>query len=299
MVLLPGCVCCGAKCPYCPDWCSYTMQFLSPQVIQSGVFFGGSVNASCRQSQPPSFIKEYGICPGYTYTDTSHVHDICRFDNCDTQCEQNGLGSAQVNTDQKALSRVVVGSAFASPSTGTAFGVGLVAGIRSAGYANCNTNPEARLNSANVVVGVACKYIDSEQSNVLQIYIELTTFTYIYKRTTSFFPSYSYYKQITRTAMFPLDRVCVVEQEARRCDYFPDDALRAATPDGLLPMDLAISASGTSLGEWQNTITDNGGTDVNDSSYSVGAASFSCLEQSFTPTVRIGRRDCRTVNPLP
>jgi hypothetical protein len=275
------------------------MQFLSPQVIESGVFFGGSVNASCRQSEDLSFIRTYGICPGYTFTNTSHVHNICLFDNCDTQCQQDGLGSSEINRDQKALSQVVVGPRFSSSSTTASFGIGVVAAIQSAGYSNCNTNPEARFNSASAVVGIVCKYIESEQSMQLEIHAQLTMIVYIAKRTTSFFPSYAYYKKITRFAAFPLGRVCIVEQENRRCDYLPSDALRVAPPDGLLPMDLAISASETNLGGWQSTITDNGPTDVNDSSYSVGAGSFSCLEQSFTPTVRIGRRDCRTVNPLP
>jgi hypothetical protein len=299
MVLLPGCGCCGAKCPYCPDWCSYTMQVLTPQVVQSGIFFGASVNPSCNQAGDASFIKTYGICPGFTFTDTSHVHDFCRFDNCDTQCEQNGLGSSQINTDQKALSRVSVGPASGTAYTSDLFGIGVVAGVKSAGYANCSTNPEARLNSASAVVGMWCKYIESEQSRQLQIYAQLDIVTTIARRAASGFVVFPYYKVVTRISTFPLDRVCMVEQENRRCDYLPGDAVRVAPPEGLLPMDFSMSASGTSLGAWQNTITDNGTTDVNDSSYAVGAGSFSCLEQSFAPTVRIGRRDCRTVNPLP
>ena len=298
MVLLPGCVCCGAKCPYCPDWCSYTMQFLAPQVVQSGVFFGGSVNQSCNQAGDPSFIKSYGICPGYTFTDTSHVHSMCRFDNCDTQCQQNGFGSSVINTSQKDLSFINVGPSSGTAYTDTLFGIGVVAGVKSAGYANCNTNPEARLNSASAVVGMWCKYIESEQSRQLQIYAELDIVTSI-ARSVSGFASYVYSKRVTRISTFPLDRVCMVEQENRRCDYLPDDAVRVAPPEGLLPIDFSMSASGTSLGAWQTTIVDDGANDVNDPSYAVASGSFSCLEQSFTPTVRIGRRDCRTVNPLP
>jgi hypothetical protein len=274
------------------------MQFLAPQVVESGVFFGASVNTSCRQAGAPSFIKSYGICPGYTFTDTAHVHNMCRFDNCDTQCAQNGFGDAQVNNDQKELSRVNVGPASGTAYTSELFGIGVVAGIKSAGYANCSTNPEARLNFANAVVGMWCKYIESEQSRQLQIYAQLDVLTSI-ARSSSGFATYPYYKRVTRISTFPLERVCMVEQENRRCDFLPDDAVRVAPPEGLLPMDFSMSASGTSLGAWQTTIVDDGANDANDPSYAVASGSFSCLEQSFTPTVRIGRRDCRTVNPLP
>ena len=298
MVLLPGCGCCGAKCPYCPDWCSYTMQFLAPQVVQSGVFFGDSINASCRQTSRPSVSRTYGISPSFTFTDTSHVHDMCRFDNCNTQGEEYNI-SAATNDEQRVLSFILVDQANTAQYTGEYFGVGVTATVKSAGYANCSTNPEARLNYANTVVGMLCKYIQGEQSQQLQLFAQLDIFTTITRRAASGFASYPYYKRVTRFSTFPLDRVCMVEQANRRCDYLPDDAVRVAPPEGLLPLDFSMTSSGTSLGAWQNTITDNGTTDVNDSSYTVGAGSFSCLEQSFTPTVRIGRRDCRTVNPLP
>jgi hypothetical protein len=294
MVLLPGCGCCQTNCTICPDWCSYTMQILSPQVLASGVLRGDSARQSCNGENAPLFSKTYGVCPGYTYTNTAHVHDICRFETCDTTCSIGGFTSAEIQSRKITLSRAQINSQRGFGTATGNLGIGLSASIGSFGFANCESSPEARYNGAVVVAGLQCTYIPSVPASRIDLFVLIQTLVGIIDSSLS----YVYYRQRERRLMYPLDRVCGVEQLDRKCDFESDTAIRILPPEGFFPFELAISQSGTSLGAWE-TDDDVVQGDTSHPAYLVGQANFDCLSASFAPVIRFGRRQCRDLNPLP
>lgn len=302
MVLLPGCTCCQSLCTICPDWCSYTAQVLSPSVAASGVAFGSSVNPDCRPTSSIEFDKSYGVCPGYTYTDVSHVHDFCRFETCDTACAISSSGAQEIDNQLAKLSRLSLTMRPSGTNTGgLPFGVGLSVGARSFGWANCDTeNLEARINGASITTGIQCRYIPELPASQLEIYADFVALVRIYRRPDILSPwEVPYYRRVEKWGVYPIDRVCGQEQLDRRCDYVADNAVRVLPPEGFFPLDFSVSSTGTTLGGWQYEIDENPSASTSDPSYAIAEANLSCLLSTFATTVRFGRRQCRDVNPLP
>ena len=294
MVLLPGCGCCPSNCTICPDWCSYTMQILSPQVLASGVWMGASANQSCNGQNATLFDKTYGVCPGQSYTNTSHVHDICRFDTCDSSCSLGGFGVNAILVREKTLSSANINSQEGFGTSTGNLGIGLSMAVGSFGYANCSGDPEARYNGATVISGLQCRFISSVPTVQIDLFASIITFVAIHRQSAG----QVYFRRRTRSLLFPLDRVCGVEQLDRKCDFVSDTALRILPPADFFPLDLTVSQSGTSLGAWESELDENS-NNTGDPSFSVGLSNFDCLSDSFATTIRFGRRQCRDLNPLP